>query len=56
MDYIEDINELLAEQEQPQVSDEEIEEIENLANERQLEIELELELEKYAIEQMMKEN
>ncbi len=40
----------------PQISEDDIKELEELADERQLEIELEQELEEYAIEQMLKED
>ena len=39
----------------PQLSEDDIKELEELAEERQLEIELEQELEEYAIEQIIKE-
>ena len=39
----------------PQLSEDDLKEIEELADERQLEIELEQELEQYAIEQILKE-
>lgn len=38
----------------PQLSEDDIKELEELAEERQIEIELEQELEEYAIEQMLK--
>lgn len=40
----------------PQLSEDDIKELEELVDERQLEIELEQELEEYAIEQMLKED
>ena len=39
----------------PQISEDDIKELEELSEERQLEIELEQELEEYIIEQMLKE-
>ena len=39
----------------PQISEDDIKELEKLSDERQREIELEQELEEYAIEQMLKE-
>lgn len=39
----------------PQISEDDLKELEELSKERQLEIELEQELEEYAIEQMLKE-
>ena len=39
----------------PQISEDDIKELEDLADERQQEIELEQELEQYAIDQMLKE-
>lgn len=53
---MEELNNILALQEQPQISEDDIKELEELADERQLEIELEQELEEYAIEQMLKED
>ena len=40
----------------PQISEDDLKELEKLSKERQLEIELEQELEEYAIEQMLKED
>ena len=53
---MEQIDNVLAIQEQPQISEEEIEELEKLAQERQEEIELEKEIEEYVIQEMLKEN
>ena len=53
---MEELNNVLALQEQPQISEEEIEELEKLAQERQEEIELEKEIEEYVIQEMLKEN
>ena len=50
------IDNVLAIQEQPQLSEEEIEELEQLSQERQEEIELEKEIEEYVIQEMLKEN
>lgn len=53
---MEEINNVLALQDQPQLSEDDIQELEELAEERQLEIELEQEIEKYIIQDMLKEN
>ena len=50
------IDNVLAIQEQPQLSEEEIKELEQLSQERQEEIELEKEIEEYVIQEMLKEN
>lgn len=52
----ESINNVLALQDQPQLSEDDIQELEELADERQLEIELEKEIEEYIIQDMLKEN
>jgi hypothetical protein len=53
---MEEINNVLALQEQPQLSENDIQELEELADERQLEIELEKEIEEYIIQDMLEEN
>ena len=53
---MEELNNVLALQEQPQLSEKEIEELEQLAQERQEEIELEKEIEEYVIQEILKEN
>ena len=53
---MEELNNVLALQEQPQISEEELEELEQLAEERQEEIELEKEIEEYVIQEMLEEN
>jgi hypothetical protein len=53
---MEEINNVLALQEQPQLSENDIQELEELADERQLEIELEKEIEEYIIQNMLEEN
>ena len=53
---MEELNNVLALQEQPQISEEELEELEQLAEERQEEIELEKEIEEYIIQEMLEEN
>lgn len=53
---MEEINNVLVLQEQPQLSEDDIQELEELANERQLEIELEKEIEEYIIQDMLEEN
>lgn len=52
----ESIDNVLALQDQPQLSEDDIQELEELAEERQLEIELEQEIEEYIIQDMLKEN
>ena len=52
---MEELNNVLALQEQPEYSDEELEELEQLAQERQEEIEFEKEIEEYVIQEMLKE-
>ena len=53
---MEEINNVLALQDQPQLSEDDIQELEELADERQLEIELEKETEEYIIQDMLEEN
>lgn len=53
---MEEINNVLALQDQPQLSEDDIQELEELADERQLEIELEKEIEEYIIQDMLEEN
>lgn len=50
------IDNVLALQDQPQLSEDDIQELEELADERQLEIELEKEIEEYIIQDMLEEN
>lgn len=52
----ESIDNVLALQDQPQLSEDDIQELEELADERQLEIELEKEIEEYIIQDMLEEN
>lgn len=52
----ESIDNVLALQNQPQLSEDDIQELEELADERQLEIELEKEIEEYIIQDMLEEN
>jgi hypothetical protein len=53
---MEEINNVLALQDQPQLSEDDIQELEELADERQLEIKLEKEIEEYIIQDMLEEN